>query len=56
MKCNNCKKELNFKNAKPNFWKEGDEGLKYRWNKIGEIKDYVIVCDRCHKHNHYLTL
>lgn len=56
MKCNKCEKELDYKNKKENLWKVGDEGLKYKWNKIGEVKDYFIVCEDCKTKNHFLCL
>ena len=56
MKCNKCEKELDYKNKKANLWKVGDDGLRYKWNKIGTVKDYYIVCEKCKTENHFLYL
>lgn len=55
-KCNKCQGELDFKDSKPNYWKKGEEGTKYKWNKVGAIKDYYIPCKKCGYKNEYMPL
>ena len=56
MDCNKCKKLLDRKKSIPVLWKEGDEGLKYKWNKICEISQYVIICEHCKTENHWMPM
>ena len=55
MKCDKCGKELDIKNSIPVYWKKGDEGLKYSWNKEGEIHSYIIKC-KCGYKKEWLPL
>lgn len=56
MTCEKCGEKLDREKSEPNLWKEGDEGLKYKWNKIGEVKDYIITCPKCGEENHWMPL
>lgn len=42
--------------ARTNLWEEGDDGLKYKWNKIGEVKDYEYTCKYCGYIQHFMNI
>ena len=56
MKCKKCGKENNIKESKPVYWKKNDKGLKYPWNKEGEIKSYILKCKYCGYENEWMPL
>ena len=29
------------------LWEKGDDGLRYKWNKIGEVKTLAVRCGNC---------
>lgn len=38
------------------LWKPGDDGLKYKWNKVGEVKCYEFTCGNCGQNQEFMNL
>ncbi len=56
MKCINC----SLLNEDPKIeiepWKKGDDGLRFKWNKLGEEKVKFFVCSKCSYKNEFSNL
>jgi hypothetical protein len=54
-----CKKGIHNRQGqevRKNLWQEGDDGLRYKWNKVGEVKDYEFTCADCGAVQEFLPL
>jgi hypothetical protein len=49
-------RELDYSKKDALLWKEGDDGLRYKWNKIGEVKSYRAPCKECGKLIEYMPI
>lgn len=53
-----CEKVCNRKGQeiRKNLWEKGDDGLRFKWNKVGEVKDYEFTCADCGHIQHFLPM
>lgn len=51
-----CPQPKDKTKIKKAVWKKGEDGTQYKWNKVGEIKDYYFNCEECGNEQHFLPM
>ena len=54
--CKNCPTPQDRSEIKECLWQEGEDGTRFKWNKVGTVKDYYFICKVCGHEQHFIPL